>query len=71
MCKWHASPRRAVPASRQDDTGEIRIPLALFDLDQLKGHLELVLSRVEAEQMYAGLSRLLVGDRQASTSAVR
>lgn len=56
---WHASPRRGVPASRNKDNGEIRVPLALFHLDQQQGDIELVLSRVEGEQLYAALSRLL------------
>lgn len=69
--QWHASPARDLPASREDSTGEVRIPLALFDLDQLKGNIELVLSRVEGEQLHAALSRLLTGDRSATACAVR
>lgn len=63
--QWHASPTRDVPASREPDTGEIRVPLSLFDLDEPQGDVQLVLSSLEAEQLYATLSRLLAdADRQ-------
>lgn len=58
---WHASPRKGAPASRNKDTGEIRIPLSLFHLDRPQGDVDLVLSRVEGEHLYATLSRHLNG----------
>ncbi|MEU2868181.1 hypothetical protein ABZ769_03110 [Streptomyces olivoreticuli] len=56
--QWHASPCRDASPTIDDSTGEIRVPLALFQLDQLQGPVELVLSRVEAVEMYKSLSRL-------------
>jgi hypothetical protein len=65
--RWHASPRRGAPASREPDTGELRVPLSLFELDAHQLDVELVLSRVEAEHLYATLSRL-INDDQPSPS---
>lgn len=65
VTRWHASPTRDVPATRERETGEIRVPLSLFDLDEPQGEVQLVLSRTEAEHLYATLSRLLAdADRQ-------
>lgn len=56
---WHASPRPDAPPTGDLDTGEIRIPLALFHVDKPQGDVDLVLSRAEAEQLHAKLSHLL------------
>lgn len=69
--QWHASLRRAVPASREHGTGEIRILLALFNVDEHQADIELILSRVESEQMHAALSLLLTGGRHAVADCVR
>ncbi|MDH2392070.1 hypothetical protein QCN29_25465 [Streptomyces sp. HNM0663] len=56
---WHASPRPGAPPMGDADTGEIRVPLDLWCVDRPQGQADLVLSRVEAEHVYAHLSRLL------------
>ncbi|MBB1252660.1 hypothetical protein [Streptomyces alkaliterrae] len=57
--QWHASPCRTASATRDSETGEIRVPLALFHVDQPQGTVKLVLSRVQAEHLHATLSRML------------
>lgn len=57
--RWHASPRTTVQPSTDDTTGEIRLPLSLYQVDEHQGDVPLVLSRVEAEQLHASLSCLL------------
>ena len=56
---WHASPRANAAPTGDVDTGEIRVPLELFHVDSSQGDVDLVLSRGEAEDMHAHLSRLL------------
>lgn len=68
---WHASPRRGVPATRHDNTGEIRIPLALFHLDQHEGDVELVLSKAESEQLHAELASLVNGGQSPVATGPR
>ncbi|KJY43684.1 hypothetical protein VR41_01955 [Streptomyces sp. NRRL B-1568] len=58
--RWHASPQRAEAATGNPATGEVRVPLALFRLDQPRGSVDLVLSRVEAAELYSALGRLLL-----------
>jgi len=53
---WHASPRRGAPTSSTHTTGEVRIPLSLYQLDQHQGDTSLVLSRAEAEALVAELT---------------
>jgi hypothetical protein len=48
---WHASPRRGASPRCDEATGEIRIPLALFAIDQHQGDVDLVLSRLEGEAL--------------------
>ncbi|WP_030991761.1 hypothetical protein [Streptomyces sp. NRRL S-1813] len=52
---WHASTRRGEPTSSVSDTGEIRVPLALYMVDQPQGDVPLVLSRADAEELHATL----------------
>jgi hypothetical protein len=59
VSQWHASPCRGARPSSEDGTGEIRIPLSLFHIDERQGDMPLVLSRAEAEHLHASLSRLL------------
>lgn len=65
--QWHASPCRTAHATGDSDTGEIRVPLSLFHVDQHQGNVELVLSRGQAEQLHAALSCML--DGRAATLA--
>ncbi|MEU1673398.1 hypothetical protein ABZ752_15375 [Streptomyces roseifaciens] len=50
--QWHASPDRAATPVSDERTGEVRVPLALFHFDQLKGSAELVLTRMEGQRLY-------------------
>lgn len=58
---WHASPQRAVLPLGDPTTGEVRVPVALYDLDELQAEVPLVLSRTEAEQLRDSLDTLLAG----------
>ena len=66
---WHASTRRGEPASSVSDTGEIRVCLALYQVDQHQGDVPLVLSRTDAEELHAalgthlGLTDIMVDER--------
>ncbi|MDQ0949347.1 hypothetical protein QFZ24_003270 [Streptomyces phaeochromogenes] len=57
--RWHASPRRNVPPTTDLGTGEIRVPLALFAIDEHRGDIDLVLSRTEGESLAASLRAAL------------
>jgi hypothetical protein len=50
-----------VPATLQDDTGQIRIPLTLFHLDHHQCDVELVPSKTESEQLSSEPTRLVNG----------
>lgn len=71
MChihRSHASPRHDTPATSDPLTGEIRIPLAIYHVDEHQSSVPLVLSRVEAELLHAALSRLMSpGTRQVTS----
>ncbi|MGW6287348.1 hypothetical protein [Streptomyces sp. NPDC055107] len=58
---WHASPRRAALPTGDPTTGEVRVPVALYDLDRLQAEVPLVLSRSEAEFLRDSLDMLLAG----------
>ncbi|MEW2083485.1 hypothetical protein [Streptomyces sp. NPDC005283] len=68
---WHASPRPNAAPSGDTTTGEIRVPLELWSVDRSQGTADLVLSRVEAEHLYAHLSYLLRQDKVAQASSAR
>jgi hypothetical protein len=59
----HASRQRNRHLAHDTTTGETRIPLRLYRLDEPQGDVELVLSRVEASALYVELVRSL-GDPQ-------
>ncbi|MGA5129793.1 hypothetical protein ACPCTO_08305 [Streptomyces olivoreticuli] len=63
--RWHASPARQASATADSGTGEVRVPLALFQFDQLKGTAELVLTRLEAVELYTALACMLGGTGRA------
>ncbi|MBP8537868.1 hypothetical protein [Streptomyces sp. MK37H] len=52
-------------------TGEVRVPLSLFHLDQYEGDVELVLSRAEAEELRQGFLSFLTVGRPVSVAAAR
>ncbi|MFE0270797.1 hypothetical protein ACFWZY_01455 [Streptomyces sp. NPDC058992] len=52
----HASLCPGTPVTCDRDTGEVRVPLQLFALDRPVGTIELVLPRLEAEQLHAGMT---------------
>ena len=58
--RLHASLRRDEMPVRDAATGEIRVPLALFDLDEHQGDTDLVMSRKEGEALFAQLRAALV-----------
>ncbi|MFF3034694.1 hypothetical protein ACFVS7_27245 [Streptomyces rubiginosohelvolus] len=58
---WHASPQRAALPTGDPTTGEVRIPVALYDLDVLQAEIPLVLARSEAEALRDRLDMLLAG----------
>jgi hypothetical protein len=53
---WHASTRPHTAPTGDPTTGEIRVPLDLYCVDRPQGPADLVLSRTEAEHLYAALS---------------
>ncbi|MFD5938259.1 hypothetical protein [Streptomyces griseus] len=58
---WHASPQRAALPIGDPTTGEVRVPVALYQLDELQAEIPLVLSRTEAEDLRDRLDTLLAG----------
>lgn len=58
--RLHASLRRDEPPVRDAVTGEIRVPLSLYDLDEHCGDTTLVMSRAEGEALFAHLRAALV-----------
>ncbi|MET9162085.1 hypothetical protein ABZX56_30555 [Streptomyces parvulus] len=68
LARLHASLRRDEQPTRDITTGEIRVPVALYDLDEHQGDTELVMSRAEAEALYATLRAKLVPAQPARTA---
>lgn len=63
--RLHASLRRGTTPTCDAGTGEIRVPLAQFSLDEYAGDLDLVLSRGEADALFAYLRALVVTEPPA------
>ncbi|WP_335936601.1 hypothetical protein [Streptomyces sp. PTD5-9] len=61
VTSWHASPQRAAMPHSDPSTGEVRVPVALYSLDELQAEVPLVLSRAEAEALRDALIMLLTG----------
>ncbi|MCD9141079.1 hypothetical protein [Streptomyces albireticuli] len=59
--QWHASPSRQADATTDSATGEVRLPVALFQFESLQGTVDLVLTRLEAVKLYLLLARVLSG----------
>jgi hypothetical protein len=55
----HASPRRDELLTTDLGTGEIRVPLSLYNIDEHQGDIDLVLSRTEGETLTASLHAAL------------
>ncbi|MFJ6572251.1 hypothetical protein ACIQNU_33080 [Streptomyces sp. NPDC091292] len=53
--RWHASTRRDEPPTVDHGTGEVRVPIALYSVDEYQGDSELVLSRTEGESLLGSL----------------
>ncbi|MFH9403240.1 hypothetical protein ACH4JS_26345 [Streptomyces sp. NPDC017638] len=51
--------RRDEPLKIQRETGEVRVPITLYDLDEARGDIDLVLSRAEAQRLFTGLADAL------------
>lgn len=57
--RLHASVRRDEPLKTQPDTGEVRVPLALYAVDENRGDVDLVLSRAEGQTLFTRLAEAL------------
>lgn len=62
----HASPRRGAEPSHDPASGETRIPLRLYVIDEPQGDADLVLSRTETEQLHATLATFLAHHSNSS-----
>ncbi|MEV5911048.1 hypothetical protein AB0M00_19370 [Streptomyces chartreusis] len=60
MTRLHASLRRGEVPVCDGRTGEIRVPLTVYDLDEPQAYPDLVLSRAEGEALFAQLRAALV-----------
>lgn len=67
--RLHASTRRDEPLTHDTVTGEIRLPIALYDVDERCGDVALVLSRAEAQRLYTQLAAAL--EAACGTPAMR
>lgn len=71
----HASARRDEPLTTVHVTGEVRVPLSLYVVDERFGDVDLVLSFTEAQRLFAQLGEALGCDyrvpAQRSLAAVR
>ncbi|HZF92091.1 hypothetical protein [Streptomyces sp.] len=57
--RLHASTRRGEPLTTVHVTGEVRVPLALYAVDERRGDVDLVLSRTEAHRLFTQLAEAL------------
>lgn len=57
--RLHASTRRDEPLSSDPVTGEVRAPIALYEVDERRGDLDLVLSRAEGQHLLTQLATAL------------
>ncbi|WP_327660894.1 MULTISPECIES: hypothetical protein [unclassified Streptomyces] len=55
----HASLRRGAAPHTDATTGEVRLPLSLFRIDEYQGDIDLVLSRTEGERLLNDLGGTL------------
>lgn len=68
--RLHASTRRHEPLTAVPVTGEVRVPLDLYAVDELRGTTDLVMARGEAQRLFTQLAEALgyVGEAPASRS---
>lgn len=57
--RLHASVLRHEPPTTVRVTGEVRVPLALYAVDELRGTADLVMSRSEAQKLFTDLAEAL------------
>ncbi|MEU3256095.1 hypothetical protein [Streptomyces sp. NPDC006997] len=57
--RLHASVRRHEPPTAVPATGEVRVPLALYAVDDLRGTADLVMSRAETRRLFTQLAEAL------------
>jgi len=73
--RLHASTRRGEPPSTDAATGEVRVPIALYALDEHRGDTDLVMARSEAARLFNELAQALgyvtAPPRQRPLEAVR
>lgn len=67
--RWHGSLARDAEPSVDSGTGEVRIPLALYDVDVHQGDAELVLTRREARLLLDGLATAMRAAQPAEGQA--
>lgn len=66
----HASQRGGEPLKSDAGTGEVRIPLSLYQLDDRLADCDLVLSRGEAEALTSALRTALAASNGPALEAV-
>jgi hypothetical protein len=66
--RLHASLRRGVQPICDSRTGEVRVPLTLYALDEVQDYPDLVLSRGEVEALFAHLRVVLVPVPEQTTA---
>lgn len=57
--RLHASLRRDEPPTIQQATGEVRVPLTLYEVDENRGDIDLVLARAEGQRLFTQLAETL------------
>lgn len=57
--RLHASARRDEPPTIDATTGEVRVPLALYEVDERRGDVDLVMSRAEGQTLFTQLAEAL------------
>lgn len=72
LARLHASMRRDEPLTTDAVTGEARLPIALYEVDDHRGDTDLVLSRPEAQRLLEQLAAaLLPAHNRRGLEAVR
>lgn len=57
--RLHASVRRDEPLAGDRVTGEVRVPIALYEVDERRGDVDLVMSRAEGHRLFTQLAEAL------------
>lgn len=69
--RLHASTRRDEPLSTDAVTGEVRVPIALYEVDEHRGDADLVLSRPDVQRLLKQLVAALRPAPRTELEAVR